>query len=237
MAVTNQLEIDIKAKSQKATDSLDALISKLNEVNTALNGLNTAKISEISNSVKGLKGVHLKTGGSGSNSNATVNANNRATTSFERLLRATSNSNRGILNFRGSMFKLAATWSMFYASMYPVIRLFQFMGKEVEHSMEYVETFNYFKVTMNKLGHDAGEEFTEGFYNQIKDLDKLMTGFKIGKNGELIDLGEKNLGIDPNIMMQFQAQIGAVTNSVGLLGQTSVVTQKAMSMLQQIYLH
>ena len=235
MAVTNQLEIDIKAKSQKATDSLDALISKLNEVNTALNGLNTAKISNISNSIKGVKGVHLKTGGSGSNSNATVNANNRATTSFERLLRATTNSNRGILNFRSSMFKLAATWGMFYASMYPVIRLFQFMGKEVEHSMDYVETFNYFKVTMNKIGYDAGEEFTEGFLSQIKSLDEKMTGFKIGKDGELIDANVKNLGIDPNIMMQFQAQIGAVTNSVGLLGKTSVATQKALSMLSADY--
>lgn len=235
MAVTNQLEIDIKAKSQKATDSLDALISKLNEVNTALNSLNTEKISNISNSIKGVKGVHLKTGGSGSNSNATVNANNRAATSFERLLRATSNSNRGILNFRSSMFKLAATWGMFYASMYPVIRLFQFMGKEVEHSMDYVETFNYFKVTMNKIGHDSGEEFTEGFLSQIKNLDEKMTGFKIGKNGELIDANVKNLGIDPNIMMQFQAQIGAVTNSVGLLGKTSVATQKALSMLSADY--
>lgn len=230
MAVTNQLEIDIKAKSQKATDSLDALISKLNEVNTALNSLNTAKITQMSSSIKGLKGVHIKAS-NGGGTGGIVKENDRAKSSFERLLNSVTNADKGFRGLRGTMLKLSATWGMFYASMYPFIRLFQFMGKEVEHSMDYVETFNYFKVTMNKIGHDAGEEFTDSFLSQIKSLDKKMTGFKIGKNGELIDADVKNLGIDPNVMMQFQAQIGAVTNSVGLLGDTSVVTQKAMSML------
>lgn len=237
MAVTNQLEIDIKAKSDKATSSLDNLIAKLNEVNTALNGLNTAKITEISKGLKGLKGVHIKPGGgSGSGGSSGGSSNNNASikktsTLLDLLSSSSKRANIGILNFRGSMLKLAAAWGTFYAAMYPVIRLFKLLGSQVENSMEYVETYNYFIVTMNKIGHDAGEEFSNGFMSQIKALDQKMTGFKIGENGELFESGEKSLGIDPNALMQFQARIGAVTNSVGLMGETSIATQKALSML------
>lgn len=247
MSVTNQLEIDIRAKSDKATTSLDGLIAKLNEVNSALNGLNVERITQISNSVKGLKGVHIKTsglggsggggnGGSGSNStNATNNGLNRTTALMKLFTKSSDGANRSILNFRGSMLKLAATWCTFYAAMYPALRLFGAIGKQIENSMDYTETFNYFKVTMNKISHDAGEEagkeFSDTFYGQIYDLNKKMTGFKIGQNGELFEGGEKNLGLDPNVLMDFQARIGAVTNSVGLLGDSSVATQKALSML------
>ncbi len=237
MAVTNQLEIDIKAKSDKATSSLDNLIAKLNEVNTALNGLNTAKITEISKGLKGLKGVHIKPGGgSGSGGSSGGSSSNNASikktsTLLDLLSSSSKRANIGILNFRGSMLKLAAAWGTFYAAMYPVIRLFKLLGSQVENSMDYVETYNYFIVTMNKIGHDAGEEFSNGFMSQIKALDQKMTGFKIGENGELFESGEKSLGIDPNALMQFQARIGAVTNSVGLMGETSIATQKALSML------
>ena len=235
MSVTNELDIKIKANSDKATTSLDGLISKLNEVNTALNGLNTDKINQISESIKGIKGVHLNTGGikgiSNSDAGNTVNNSNKMSNSFKTLLSAINGSNKGLLNFRGTMVKMAATWGTFYAAMYPVIRLFKFFGSKVGDAMDYTETFNYFKVTMNKIGHDAGEQFVNGFTLRLNDLNKALTGFRLGKNGELFETGDKNLGLDPEILMQFQAKIGAVTNSVGLLGRSANATQKALSML------
>ncbi len=241
MAVTNQLEIEISSRSDNATKSLDGLIAKLNEVNTALNGLNVEKINQISDSLKGIKGVHLNTGGSGGGSNGggggnnTINTNKHIASSFNDLLSAVTRSNRGMLNFRGTMVKMAATWGTFYAAMYPAIRLFKFLGSKVQDSMDYTETFNYFKVTMNKIGHDAGDEFADSFYKQIVDLDKKMSSFKLGKNGELLETGDKSLGLDPTAIMNFQAQIGSITNSMGLLGKTSTATQKALSMLAADY--
>ena len=236
MVTTQQLEIDIKAKSDKATASLDALISKLYQVNSALNGLNTNKLNEISAGVKGAKNVRINPGTvSGANTSSVISQNKKAKSSFEQLLGAVTGCNRGFRGFGGTMANLAAKWGMFYAAMYPAIRLFKFFGKEVENSMDYVETFNYFKVTMNKIGHDAGEEFTNSFISELTELNRKMSGFKLGKNGELEDSNMKNLGVDPNVMMQFQAQIGAVTNSIGLLGKTSVNTQKALSMLALDY--
>ena len=115
MAVTNQLEIDISAKSQKATASLDSLINKLNEVNTALNSLNVNNIQNIANSLKGLKGVKVNVSGS---SNATGNANNqfaRANSLIQTLTSTSNKANASFLNLNKTVFKLAATWGMFYA--------------------------------------------------------------------------------------------------------------------------
>ena len=231
MAVTtNELDIEIKAKSEQATASLDKLISKLNEVNTALNGLNTAKINEISSGLKGIKGVHVNTKTSNGG-----NANNSGISKSRQLLdlftQSSNRANGSMLNFRGTMFKLAATWGTFYAAMYPAIRLIKGLGKNVESSMDYVETYNYFLVTMNKIGHDSGEEYAKSFWSEVTDLNKKMTSFKLGDNGELFETGEKSLGLDPEAIMQFEAKIGALTNSVGLLGQASTSTQKALTML------
>lgn len=236
MSVTNQLEIEIKAKSEKATSSLDKLIAKLKEVDSALDSLNPQKLEQISNSLKGVKGARA-TSGNASVKSAT--ADNKAAAAqaqktrkiFDLLSVATTRSNKGLLNFKSTMLKMAAAWGTFYAAMYPIIRLFKFFGSKVKESMDYVETYNYFLVTMNKIGHDSGEEFIDGFISELKDLDKKMSSFIIGANGELFESGEKSLGLDPNLIMQFQARIGAVTNSVGLLGKASVAAQKALTML------
>ena len=238
MSVTNQLEIDIRAKSDKATTSLDKLISKLNEVNTALDSLNTAKIEQISSSLKGISTAKVNTSGSGSSSsssssasNSTVSDNTKVTNSFNKLYKALTQTNTGMISFRGTLTKMAVAWGTFYAAMYPVIRLFDFFGEKVEDAMDYTETYNYFKVTMNKIGADAGEEFVNSFYDQITTLNEKMSGFRLGSNGELFENNEKSLGLDPTLLMDFQAKIGAVTNSVGLLGSESIATQKALSML------
>ena len=229
MAVTtNELDIDISAKSDKATASLDKLISKLNELNTALNNLNTAKISQIGANAKG---VRFNTGGSsggGNSSNATMS---KSATLLDLLTKNTNRANSSMLSFRGTMFKLAATWGTFYAAMYPAIRLIKGLGKDVGSSMDYLETYNYFLVTMKKIGHDSGDEYAKNFWNQVTSLNEKMSGFKLGENGELFDTNEKSLTLDPELLMNFQARIGAVTNSVGLLGEASTSTQKALSML------
>lgn len=236
MSVTNQLEIDIKASSEKAISKLDTLIAKLKEVDSALDSLNPQKLEQISNSLKGLNSTKIRPSNSGGNSITTETKAAAAQAQktrriFDLLSASTNRTNKGILNFKSSMLKMAAAWGTFYAAMYPVIRLFKFFGSKVKDSMDYVETYNYFLVTMNKLGHDSGEEYLDGFMSEIKDLNKKMTSFTIGKNGELFESGQKSLGLDPNLVMQFQARVGAVTNSVGLLGKTSVAAQKALTML------
>lgn len=137
---------------------------------------------------------------------------------------------------------LAAAFGKFYASYFLVVRGIKLLWKSVQSSMNYVETFNYFNVTMDKIakefqgqyekfGYDSAEAYAESFQSRINDLTTKMTGFTVGEYGELTEANTKNLGLDPNQLMNFQAKLASITNSVGLVGEASTATSKALSML------
>lgn len=137
---------------------------------------------------------------------------------------------------------IASAFGMFYAKCFLLIRGVKQLGSAIEESMDYVETFNYFDVTMkkigkdyasqyNKFGYDSAEAYADSFENRLNQLTSKMTGYNVGDVGELTFSNEKNLGLDPNQIMGFQARIGAITNSVGLVGEASVATSKALTML------
>lgn len=58
-----------------------------------------------------------------------------------------------------------------------------------------------------------------------------MSGYKVGDDGVLSITGGQNLSLDPEQLMNYQSNIAAVTNSVGLMGENSVNTAKALTML------
>ncbi len=137
---------------------------------------------------------------------------------------------------------LAAAFGKFYATYFLVVRGIKSLWKGIQSSMDYVETFNYFNVTMNKIGeqfkgqysefgYESADAYAESFTSRMNELTKKMTGYSVGKAGELSWSNIDNLGLDPNQLMNFQARLGAVTNSVGLVGEASVQTSKALSML------
>ncbi len=43
--------------------------------------------------------------------------------------------------------------------------------------------------------------------------------------------GVNNLGLDPNVLMNFESRISSITNAVGLVGESSINTSKALTML------
>lgn len=137
---------------------------------------------------------------------------------------------------------LSQVWGSLCASFFPIIRGMKALGRSVESSMDYIETFNYFNVTMDKIGkefssqyskygYDSAGAYADSFSSRLNDLTKKMTGYEVGKDGVLSLSGSMNLGLDPNQMMNYQASVAAITNSVGLVGETSVNTAKALSML------
>ena len=137
---------------------------------------------------------------------------------------------------------LAYTFGKFYASCFLVIRGLKKLWESTESSMDYVETFNYWNVTLDKIGtefgdkfadygYDSAESYVSSFQDRLNDLTKKMTGYEIGQSGDLMLTSGMNLGLDPEQLMNFQARISAVTNAVGLCAETSVNTAKALSML------
>lgn len=129
-----------------------------------------------------------------------------------------------------------------YAKIYVAIRGIKKAWKAVESSMDYVETFNYWNVALDKIGKEFGDQFkqygresaesyADSFSERLKNITKKMSGYEIGKSGDLTLTSEKNLGLDPEQLMNYQAKIVSVTNAVGLCGETSTNTAEALSML------
>lgn len=159
----------------------------------------------------------------------------RVSTGFTNLGKSAKESSR---TFGG----LAARFGKFYATFFLLIRGIKALWRSTESAMDYVETFNYYSVALDKvgkttarafgeMGENDAEAYTEKFTKKLKELNKKMTGYIVGDRGELINTDSIGLGLDPEKLMNFQAQIMGITNSVGLLGDASTSTAKALSML------
>lgn len=220
--VIESLGIQITSNASGATKSLNTLNKGLERL---INNLTTVQSKS---NVQGLGNVTTQTQ---KTTTATNNANKSFNTFGNTLSRTSSKSKN-----------LAYAFGKFYANCFMLIRGVKKLGSAIESSMDYIETYNYFNVTMDKIGtewskdykkwgYDNAESYEKSFQERIEALNTKLTGYTIGENGEATYTGEKNLGMNIEQMMNFQASVGAVTNSLGIMGETSVNTQKAMSML------
>lgn len=163
----------------------------------------------------------------------------RETRVASKTVKATSNNiekasksmGKGLINISYAMGK-------FYASFGYVRKWAKDIWSVVESSMNYVETYNYFNVITGKIesefgnaGLESAEAFTDNYRDEMAKLVRKMTGYSLGLNGELVNTGKIGLGADANQLLNFQARISSITNSVGLLGEQSEITTKALSML------
>lgn len=141
-----------------------------------------------------------------------------------------------------SMRSFSASISSLYANCFLLIRGFKAIGRAVESSMDYIETYNYYNVTMSKIasefsdqwqryGYESAEAYGDSFTTRLNELTRKMSGYTVGNDGVLSISGGQNLSLDPEQLMNYQSNVAAITNSVGLVGETSVNTAKALSML------
>lgn len=145
-------------------------------------------------------------------------------------------------NARKSATSLAATIGKLYANFWILQRLLSGIGKAISTSMDYMETFNYFSVALDKIGDEFKSQYAEfgyasaeaygrSFERRLNQLTSKMTGFNVAENGILSSTNQTSLGLDPNQVMSFQANIASITNAIGMTGEASVVTSKALTML------
>ena len=185
----------------------------------------TNALANLAQGLKGTQSAASQTGGSASKLSKVLNT----------LTTSTQKSGRSFKSF-------AQIAGSFYANFFMIARGIQKAWKSVMSSMDYVETFNYWNVAIDKIGtefgkqfeqygYDSAEAYANSFSERIKSLTLKMTGYSIGDSGDLTLTGNKNLGLDPEQLMNYQAKIVSVTNAVGLCGETSTNTAKALSML------
>lgn len=83
----------------------------------------------------------------------------------------------------------------------------------------------------SKYGYDNAEAYAESFESRMNSLTSKMTGYNVNFDGTLSDSGLGNLGLDVTSMMNYEAGISQVTNSLKLTGEASLATSKALTML------
>lgn len=213
--------------STQAIENIPKLAAAMQQLMTTLSS--TPKVSQnlidMTNALAGL----VRTGASSGR------AANSLSTSLNTYTGATKKAEKATKSFS----QIAGN---FYSNFFLIIRGAKKALKSVESSMDYVETFNYWNVTLEKIGKEFGSQFegygednaesyVDSFRDRLATLTQKMTGYQIGDSGDLTMTSGMNLGLDPEQLMNFQAKIGAVTNAVGLTGEASIDTSKALSML------
>lgn len=137
---------------------------------------------------------------------------------------------------------LAAMIGTFYASAFLAIRGIKALGKSIGSSMDFLETVNYFEVAMRDIGNSAAAQWRENGYNsaesyaesfsaRAKELTDKMTGYEIDIEGNAVYTGTKNLGMDPDKVLQYQATYAQVASSIGVAEESALNFSKALTML------
>lgn len=219
----DSLEVQIQSSVKNANDDLDALIERLNKVSKSLSGMN-----------KGAnKGAGI--GNIGTGAYRASNSLGKLRNGFKSLIPGMNKANKSAKGF-------VSTIGLFYAKFFLAIRAFKGIGASINSAQDYIEEFNYFNVALNKVGQDSAKQFkkagydsaeayAESFKTRFQTLQKQMTGYDVGKDGSLSFAGVNNLGLNITEVMKYQAAISQVTNSAGMLGEATINTAKALSML------
>lgn len=192
--------------------------------------------AELANIIQGLGNLASSGSRAGSVLNGIGGRASKAVGPFKRLSSAIMGTGKSTKGFVSSI-------GMFYAKFFLVIRAIKGLGKAVGSAQDYIEDFNYFSVALTKVGEDSRDNWKEAGYNSAQEyvdsfkgrfgeLQKQMTGYTVDvETGKLdYNIGH-NLGLDIAEVTRFQSGIAQITNSAGMLGETSIMTSKALSML------
>ena len=227
------------ASSGKKVQDTVANLGKLGDrVVNLLNRLKNAPQinANIANTIQGL-------GNLASSGSRISTVSNSATTGSNKLGNALKNL-KGRMNGANKASKgFASGIGMFYAKFFLVIRAVKKFGEALGSAQDYIEEFNYFSVALDKIGKDSANQFKKAGYNSAEEYSKSfrsrfsklqtqLTGYKVDYDtGDATSQMTHNLGLDLTEVMNFNAAIAQITNSAGMLGETSIMTSKALTML------
>lgn len=192
--------------------------------------------SNVANTIQGL-------GNLASSGSRISTVSDRASTSTKKLGNALSSLKDKLKSAHKSSKGFVSSIGMFYAKFFLVIRAIKKFGQAIGSAQDYIEEFNYFSVALDKVGKDSANQFKKAGYNSAEEyagsfrkrfgkLQKQLTGYNVDYNtGDATNTFSHNLGLDLTEVMNYNAAIAQITNSAGMLGETSIATSKALTML------
>ena len=228
----------LASAGKKAADSTKYMKSFGDAVHNLLTRLKHAPQinANIANTIQGLGNL----ASSGSRISTVTGNASSGTKRFGNALRSLKDRLQGA---HKSSKGLASSIGMFYAKMFLVIRAVKKFGQAIGSAQDYIEEFNYFSVALDKIGKDSANQFKKAGYNSAEEyaksfrtrfskLQTQLTGYKVDYDtGDATSQMTHNLGLDLTEVMNFNAAIAQITNSAGMLGETSIMTSKALTML------
>lgn len=222
----------------EATKNLPNLSNALKQLITQLSTAPqvSTNITNLITSLSNLRGVSTRyLGGIGNSArngtNSTLSLKN-AIGKLSASMRSGSMSAKSFAHYAGKL----------YANFFLLIRAAKGVGNAIMSSMDYIEEYNYFNVTLGKIasqwkddytkyGYEDADAYADSFRSRMTETLGKMTGYQVNSNGTLSDLQTKNLGLDMTALMNYQAGLLQVTNAMGQTGEASVTTAKLLSML------
>lgn len=192
--------------------------------------------SNVANTIQGL-------GNLAASGSRISTVSDRASTSTKKLGNALSSLKDKLKSAHKSSKGFVSSIGMFYAKFFLVIRAVKKFGQAIGSAQDYIEEFNYFSVALDKVGKDSANQFKKAGYNSAEEyagsfrkrfgkLQKQLTGYKVDYNtGDATNTFSHNLGLDLTEVMNYNAAIAQITNSAGMLGETSIDSAKALTML------
>lgn len=230
------------AKLANAGKRVGETVAKLDKLGNGVMNLlkklqNAPQInSNVANTIQGL-------GNLASSGSRISTISDRASTSTKKLGNALSSLKDKLKSAHKSSKGFVSSIGMFYAKFFLVIRAVKKFGQAIGSAQDYIEEFNYFSVALDKVGKDSANQFKKAGYNSAEEyagsfrkrfgkLQKQLTGYKVDTNtGDATNTFSHNLGLDLTEVMNYNAAIAQITNSAGMLGETSIATSKALTML------
>lgn len=166
----------------------------------------------------------------------------KSTNNIGKVSNATKKIKSGFNSTTGSVVNLTKNLSRLYFNVKALTSAFKGLGGSLTSAMDYMETSNYWNVSVNKamsqitdrfgeFGAESAEEYGKYLLAGLEDINKKLTGYTIGESGEALSTGKIGLGVSIEKLMAFQARVTGITSAVGMLGETSVETTKFLSML------
>lgn len=209
----------------RSVERLPLLATGLSELIVTLNKAPRVN-AEVIQLVEGLG----RLSGVGNNVSA---VSNRMGSSFNRLLPAINRTNKGIKG-------LAASFGKFYANFWLIIRGLKGLWSAIESAMSFVEVYNYFEEGLgqvadravddwSEVGYDSAEAYYNSFKERSLELTEKMSGYTVGADGSLMSTGAVSLGLDPEEVLNYQAQFAQLASSMGVSSENALKLSSALT--------
>lgn len=136
----------------------------------------------------------------------------------------------------------AQTVGMLYARFWLLIRGAKALVEAVKTSMNYIEVLNYFEASMgqvaergvdqwSKMGYNSAEAYYNSFQDRAKKVTKDMSGFFPEADGTLTPTKMASLGMNPQQLMQYQAQFAQMSSSMGTTSEQALMLSEVLTKL------